>query len=258
MDVLDAAYDEGIRTFMCTTHDRIAEVCDHVRAAPGALPGLHASIPCMPYAHKYANAVTEDGMLGAMRQLPPGHRVSRRRAARDVLAGPQGHRRPDHAAGRCRDEDVRGSAHAGDLAAERRRRPAARASASTTPSGSSPITSVRKLRRRARLHHHEPADAARHAGRASAIENPIVCSNINKIGFRMSGGIEAYRRALEQHDVPRRRHVGVRLGRHPAATRRSRGSASSPTSSRSSSAPPAAATSAAPVSWSTATGPGSC
>jgi hypothetical protein len=28
------------------------------------------------------------------------------------------------------------------------------------------------------------------------IENPIVCSNINKIGFRMSGGFEAYQAAL--------------------------------------------------------------
>ena len=28
------------------------------------------------------------------------------------------------------------------------------------------------------------------------IENPIVCSNINKIGFRMCGGLEAYGRAL--------------------------------------------------------------
>jgi hypothetical protein len=29
------------------------------------------------------------------------------------------------------------------------------------------------------------------------IDNPIVCSNINKLGFRMSGGIEGYRAALE-------------------------------------------------------------
>ena len=28
------------------------------------------------------------------------------------------------------------------------------------------------------------------------IENPVVCSNINKIGFRMSGGFEEYQRAL--------------------------------------------------------------
>jgi hypothetical protein len=32
----------------------------------------------------------------------------------------------------------------------------------------------------------------------AGIENPLVCSNINKIGFRMSGGIEAYHDALSQ------------------------------------------------------------
>jgi len=31
------------------------------------------------------------------------------------------------------------------------------------------------------------------------VENPIVCANINKIGFRMSGGLEEYRRALETY-----------------------------------------------------------
>jgi hypothetical protein len=30
------------------------------------------------------------------------------------------------------------------------------------------------------------------------IENPIVCSNINKLGFRMSGGLEAYAAALRE------------------------------------------------------------
>src|SRR3974377_461378 len=30
--VLDDAYSEGIRTFMCTTHDRMQEVCDYFRA----------------------------------------------------------------------------------------------------------------------------------------------------------------------------------------------------------------------------------
>jgi hypothetical protein len=35
-------------------------------------------------------------------------------------------------------------------------------------------------------------DALEKAG----IENPLVCSNINKIGFRMSGGIEGYAEAL--------------------------------------------------------------
>src|SRR5579859_6795125 len=54
IDVLDAAYDEGIRVFMCTTHDRIGEVCDHVRAHPERYRDF-VFYPCMPYAHKYAN-----------------------------------------------------------------------------------------------------------------------------------------------------------------------------------------------------------
>jgi hypothetical protein len=30
------------------------------------------------------------------------------------------------------------------------------------------------------------------------IDNPVVCANINKIGFRMCGGVEAYERAISQ------------------------------------------------------------
>ena len=70
IDVLDAAYDEGMRTFMCTTHDRIAQVCDHVRANPERYADF-LFYPCMPYAHKYANAVTEGGMLGAVKRFLP-------------------------------------------------------------------------------------------------------------------------------------------------------------------------------------------
>jgi len=70
MGVLDAAYDEGVHTFMCTTHDRISEVTDHVRAHPDRYADM-TFFPCMPYAHKYANAVTEDGFLGAIRKFLP-------------------------------------------------------------------------------------------------------------------------------------------------------------------------------------------
>ncbi len=69
-DTLEAAYEEGIRTFMCTTHDRIAEVCDYFRANATRYPD-YRFYPCMPYAHKYANAVTEHGMLDALRMLLP-------------------------------------------------------------------------------------------------------------------------------------------------------------------------------------------
>ena len=68
--MLDAAYDEGVTSFMCTTHDRIALVGDHVRANPDRYPKM-TFLPCMPYAHKYANAMTEDGPMGALKRFLP-------------------------------------------------------------------------------------------------------------------------------------------------------------------------------------------
>ena len=32
----------------------------------------------------------------------------------------------------------------------------------------------------------------------AGVRNPVVCANVNKIGFRMSGGVEAYRDVLRQ------------------------------------------------------------
>jgi hypothetical protein len=70
IEVIDAAYDSGINTFMCTTHDRVAEICEHVRAYPQRYSHFEF-YPCMPYAHKYANAVTEYGMIEALRRFLP-------------------------------------------------------------------------------------------------------------------------------------------------------------------------------------------
>jgi len=69
---LDIAKSAGLNTFMCTTHDRIANICDHIRANAGEYPG-YKIYPCMPYAHKYANAVTELGIAGALKQYVPGN-----------------------------------------------------------------------------------------------------------------------------------------------------------------------------------------
>lgn len=70
IDVLDDAYAEGIRTFMCTTHERMRDVCDHFRANRDRYPDFKF-YPCMPYAHKYANAAAELGVLGAFRSFLP-------------------------------------------------------------------------------------------------------------------------------------------------------------------------------------------
>jgi hypothetical protein len=70
--VIDQAVELGIETFMCTTHDRIANICRHIRENQSSYEGFKI-YPCMPYAHKYANAVTELGMLGTIRQYVPGN-----------------------------------------------------------------------------------------------------------------------------------------------------------------------------------------
>lgn len=70
--VLDQVNEMGIKTFMCTTHDRIANICEHIRNNPVQYEGFKI-YPCMPYAHKYANAVTELGILGTIKQYVPGN-----------------------------------------------------------------------------------------------------------------------------------------------------------------------------------------
>lgn len=72
MKVLDEAIDLGINTFMCTTHDRITNICDIMRANPERYKNFNI-YPCMPYAHKYANAVTELGIIGTIKQYVPGN-----------------------------------------------------------------------------------------------------------------------------------------------------------------------------------------
>ena len=69
---LDHAIEAGVNTFMCTTHDRIAQICDIIRADPEKYKSFKI-YPCMPYAHKYANAVTELGIQGTIKQYVPGN-----------------------------------------------------------------------------------------------------------------------------------------------------------------------------------------
>lgn len=71
INVLNIAIEEGIDTFMCTTHDRIAEICGTIRSDSKYQD--FQIYPCMPYAHKYANAVTELGMIGTIKQYVPGN-----------------------------------------------------------------------------------------------------------------------------------------------------------------------------------------
>lgn len=62
--VIDIAIDEGIQAFSFSTHDRVAEICDHFRSNPARYSGIHL-YPALPYAHKYASLVNDKGIMGA-------------------------------------------------------------------------------------------------------------------------------------------------------------------------------------------------
>ena len=72
IDVLDIAMECGVKTFMCTTYDRIGQICEHMRQYPEKYKDF-TFYPCMPYAHKYANAVTELGIAGTLKAYVPGN-----------------------------------------------------------------------------------------------------------------------------------------------------------------------------------------
>lgn len=193
IEVLDNAYDEGIQSFMCTTHDRIAQVCDHMRADPQRYKDFKF-MPCMPYAHKYANAVTEDGMLGALKRFMP-------------------------------DEGFLNAAMRGGMSLARKDIEGITtllidAEMKMFQGLNTPVIFLQNVvvdlllglgfKEAFRIfadhvkkrYNAEPGFITMNLPRLLdvldelGIENPIVCSNINKIGFRMSGGFEAYEAAL--------------------------------------------------------------
>ncbi|HEX6558505.1 MAG TPA: hypothetical protein VF021_03565 [Longimicrobiales bacterium] len=195
MAVLDAAYEAGIRTFMCTTHARVAEICDHFRAHQARYSD-YRFYPCMPYAHKYANAVTEHGMIEALRMLLPSNgaagamfRGGVALASKDVevilqllvdaeMKMFQGLSTPVIFVQNVVTDLLLGLGMTdafGFFAEHVRKR-----------YGAEPGFITMNLPRL--------LDALEQAG----VENPIVCCNINKIGFRMCGGREVYEQAIAQ------------------------------------------------------------
>ncbi len=195
IDVLDNAYDEGVKSFMCTTHDRIALVCDHMRENSARYKDFQF-MPCMPYAHKYANAVTEDGMLGALKRFMPDEGF-----LNTALRGGMSLAKKDIEGITTLLIDAEMKMFVGlntpiiflqnvvvDLLLGLDFKDAFRIFAHhvKTRYNAEPgfITmNMPKL-----------LDVLEEVG----VENPVVCSNINKIGFRMCGGFEAYERALKE------------------------------------------------------------
>lgn len=192
-DVLDAAYQEGIRTFMCTTHDRVAEICDFFRANQAKYPD-YQFYPCMPYAHKYANAVTEHGMVDALRRFLP----------------------EDGAIGAM----LKGGMALANKDVDAILRLLIDAEMKMFHGLSTPVIFIQNVITDLFLglgmndclkifHDHVRERYNAEAGFITmnlpklldvtdklGIDNPIVCANINKIGFRMCGGVAEYERLI--------------------------------------------------------------
>ena len=64
IDTLGVAYAQGVRDFMFTTHERYEPVFAEIQRS-NMFPGLYFS-PCLPYAHKYWNKISENGLIGAL------------------------------------------------------------------------------------------------------------------------------------------------------------------------------------------------
>ncbi|MBD8066798.1 hypothetical protein IC608_15090 [Devosia sp. PTR5] len=191
--VLDSAYDAGIRAFMCTTHDRIEAICDHVRANPERYADF-VFYPCMPYAHKYANAVTEHGLLNALGKMLPDSG-----ALGAVLKGGMS----------MAKRDMQGI---GELLidAEMKMFHGTRTPVIFLQNVVTDLLLGMGLHEAFRIfadHIRRKYDAEPgfitmntpmllKALARVGIENPIICSNINKIGFRMSGGKDVYEQAI--------------------------------------------------------------
>jgi hypothetical protein len=192
--VLDEAYANGFRTFMCTTHDRIGEILKRMRSEPDKYRN-QKFYPCMPYAHKYANAMTEDGVIGAVRRFLPDEGIldMAMRGGRSLAK-----------------KDIEGVT---TLLID--------AEMKMFEGFDTPVVFLQNVvvdmllglgfkeaflifsnhvRER---YGAEPGFITMNMPLlldmldSVGIENPIVCANINKVGFRMSGGVAAYTNALQ-------------------------------------------------------------
>ena len=198
LEVLEAAYEEGVRVFMCTTHERVAEICDHFRSNSARFADF-AFYPCMPYAHKYADAVTEHGVLEALRQFLPADGALGALMKGGLSAA---------------KKDIDGIARL-LIDAEMKMFAGLRTPVVFLQNVVSDLLlglgfkdAFRVFADHVRLKYQaEPgfitmnlplmAETLREVG----LENPIICSNINKIGFRMCGGVPAYEALLRENRV---------------------------------------------------------
>jgi hypothetical protein len=196
IEVLQVALHAGAKGFMCTTHETIAKIADDVRARPEAWPGF-TFYPCMPYAHKYANAVTELGYIDALRKFIPseGFLDTVVRSSKVVLG-----RDIESLMSLLVDAEMKMFAGLDtpviflqnvvtDLILGLGATDIFRAFSEHCRSRYSAVAGFITMNLPKLLRELDNV----------GLTNPIVCANVNKIGFRMSGGVDAYREATRRY-----------------------------------------------------------
>ena len=66
--VYDYALDAGIRGIMLNSNDRANEICERFRAKRSEYPEVNW-YPSIPYPHKYANAISEKGLIPTINDI---------------------------------------------------------------------------------------------------------------------------------------------------------------------------------------------
>ena len=196
LNTLKIAKYYGIDTFMCTTHDRMITILNSM-VHDNKLKSMDI-YPCLPYAHKYANAVTELGILGTVKQYIPGNYFS------SILKGGVAFLSKDYISMMELMIDA-------ELKMFRQ--------------SSTPVIFLQNvvtdlllgLRAYPMLYAFNAYVKKKYNAEAGfitmnlpllhkvlldgGIENPIICTSFNKEGFRMSGGTKAYEAVLAQNNA---------------------------------------------------------
>jgi hypothetical protein len=196
LDVLQSALNAGVTGFMCTTHDTVGKIAAEVRAHPEKWEGFRF-YPGMPYAHKYANAVTELGYMGAIKKFIPSGGVvdTLTRGTRAVL-------------GKDIESVMRMLVDAEMKMFDGLETPVIFLQNVVTDLilGLGANDVFAKFANYVKDRYDAEAGFFTmnlpklvKALNSAGVQNPIVCANVNKAGFRMSGGIEGYREAAAKY-----------------------------------------------------------
>jgi len=197
LSTIEYAIEQGAGAFMCTTHDRISKLNELIIRDQIKKSKIEF-YPCLPYAHKYANAVTELGITGTMKQYLPSNILG------TVMKGGFAYLQKDYVA---MMEIL--------IDAELKMFKGLNTPVIFLQNVITDLLIGLKMKDVLVAYHRyilkkynaEPGYITMNLPmlldilEAEGIRNPLICSSINKDGFRMAGGKKLYENTLEKRQV---------------------------------------------------------